>query len=58
MRWAFPYADLHRPEELLLECVRGPLVELLVRLAERCQRDAELVDRVGDRVEQLLARFG
>ena len=58
VRCAFPYADLHRAEELLLERVGGALVELLVRLAERGQRDAELVDRVGDRVEQLLSRFG
>ena len=53
-----PVRHLHRAEELLLESVGRALVELLVRLAERGQRHAELVDRVGDRVEQLLSRFG
>jgi hypothetical protein len=48
---------LHRPKEPLLERVRSALVELLVRLAERRQRGAQLVDRIGDGVQQLLAGF-
>ena len=50
--------DLHGAEELLLEVVGVLLVELLVRRAERGQRRGELVDRVGDDVQQVLACFG
>src|ERR671934_2053535 len=48
---------LDGPEELLLERVGAALVELLVRIAERAERDAELVRRLGHAVEQLLPRF-
>ncbi len=50
--------DLDRPEQLLLELVGVLLVELLVRLAERGERDGQLVDRLRDDVEEVLARFG
>ena len=49
-----PVGDLDGPEQLRLEPVAGLLVELLVRRAERRERDCELVDRVGDGVEQVL----
>ena len=47
--------ELGRPEELLLEPVGGVGVELLVGGAERRERDAELVGRLGDPVEQVAA---
>ena len=52
-----PVGDLDGPEQLLLELVGGPLVEQLVGGAERRERDAELVDRVGDVVEELDPRL-
>ena len=46
--------DLDGPEQLLLEAVGGVLVEQLVGAAERRQRDPDLVDRLGQVVEELL----
>ena len=48
---------LHGPEELLLQTVAARLVELLVRRAQRGDRDADLLGRLGDRAEQLLPRL-
>ena len=45
---------LQRPEQLLLEEVSGPLVELVVDVAERGQRAAELLHRIGDARQQVL----
>ena len=53
-----PVGELHGPEQLLLERVGRGLVEQFVGTAERCERDGDLVDRLGDRVEQLLPGLG
>ncbi|HEV2769323.1 MAG TPA: hypothetical protein VGV40_03980 [Solirubrobacteraceae bacterium] len=46
--------DLHRAEQVLLQLVGVVLVELLVGVAQGRERNTELVDRLGDGVEQLL----
>ena len=48
---------LDAPEELLLELVRAALVEQLVGGAERRERHRDVVDRLGDVVEQVLPGF-
>ena len=49
-----PVGALGGPEQLLFEAVGGLLVELLVGLAERPERAAELRGRLAQGVEQLL----
>jgi len=46
--------DLDRPEQLFLEPVGGGLVELLVGGAQRREREPDLVDCLGEGVEQIL----
>jgi hypothetical protein len=49
---------LDGPEELLLEPVGVLLVELLVGVTQRRERDRELIRRGGNVVEELLSGFG
>ncbi len=49
---------LHGPEQVLLELVGVVLVELLVGVAQGSERDPDLVDCLGDVVQELLAGFG
>ena len=49
--------ELHRAEQLLLDALRGALVELLVGLAERRERKAELLRRLREHVQDLLTRI-
>ena len=46
--------DLHRTEELLLQSVGVPGVQILVGLGQARERKPEFVRRLGQRVEQLL----
>jgi hypothetical protein len=48
---------LDAPEQLLLEPVGAALVEQLVRRAERGERHRDVIDRLGDVVEQVLPGF-
>ena len=50
-----PVGRLHRAEELLLEPVGALVVERLIRIAQRSERDGDLVDGLGDLVQQLLS---
>ena len=52
-----PVGQLHRPKELLLQHVSGPLVELFVGLAESGERLGDLLGRDGEIAENLLAPF-
>jgi hypothetical protein len=52
-----PVGPLNGPEELRLEPVRVVLVELLVRRAERRERDGDPLDGLGKFVEQSIASF-
>ena len=54
VRYARPVRGLDRAEELLLEPIGGNGGELFVGLGQRRQRDSDVVDRLGERVEQLL----
>jgi hypothetical protein len=45
---------LDRPEQLLFEPFGGDFGELLIGRAEGRERSSDLVDRVAERVEQLL----
>src|SRR5829696_1080081 len=47
--------DLHGPEQLALEPVGAELVELLIRRAQRRERDPDLLGRVRQRGEQVAA---
>ena len=49
---------LDGPEELLLEPVGRVVIELLVGIAEQCQRGARAVGGLGDGVEQLAPGLG
>jgi hypothetical protein len=49
--------DLHGPEELFLEPVGALVVELLVGGAQVGERETDLLYGVGDRPQQVLARF-
>ena len=49
--------ELDRPEQLLLERVRGVLVKTLVGLPERREREADVLGRLCDGIEQLLPRL-
>jgi hypothetical protein len=48
----------HGPEELLLDLVCFLLIKLLIRLSQGCEREGDLVNRLGNAVEQLLPRVG
>src|SRR5581483_11788344 len=47
--------SLHRTEQLLLQPIPGRLVECFVGLAERDERDADLLGAVREVIEHLLA---
>src|SRR5215211_2061791 len=49
---------LNRPIKLFLEPASGLLVELLVSRTQAREREPDLVDCIGDGVEQLLPRLG
>jgi hypothetical protein len=49
---------LDRLEELIFEPTGRVLVEVLVRLAQKRQRDRDLIRRRGEGVEHLLSRLG
>jgi hypothetical protein len=52
-----PVGHLDGPEELLFEAIGVLLVELLVGVAQRRERDRDVIRRVGDVVEELLSGF-
>ncbi|MBV9415659.1 MAG: DUF47 family protein, partial [Solirubrobacterales bacterium] len=61
LRVSPPQASVRRlrgAKQFLLQTIRGLLVELLVGLRKRSDRERELIGRVGHVVEELAARFG
>ena len=48
---------LNGPEQLLLQAISLLIVQLLVRCGQRRECAGEVIDRLAERVEELLARF-